>query len=95
MFIERLWIAVSPEGQEQTCHIRATFPVEQPTGAWTSRISIGAIDIGDNTVHGMDSWQAMSLAMSHTAALVRHLQRVGWSFFWDDADRETATHADL
>ena len=95
VFLERAWIAVSPQGEEQPLAIRVTFPMVQPTGEWTSRVSLGNIKHGTDDIHGMDSWQAMELAMHHAAIRVRHLESQGWTFFWDDDDREPAAHREL
>jgi hypothetical protein len=93
--LQREWIAISPQGEEQAFIIEVALPVEQATGEWTSRVTLGNIRHGSDAIHGMDSWQAVELAMHHAAVRVRHLKSLGWQFYWPDADREPAEPADL
>lgn len=97
-FLERVWIAVSPEGREVTATIRVSFPLLQATGEWTSVVSLEQLADRPDTIHGADSWQAVELAMQHAAVRIAHFQELGWSFFWDANDRvsgEAACAADL
>jgi len=56
-----------------------------------ARVTLGNLEHGTDDIHGIDSWQAAELAMHHAAVRVRHLESLGWKFFWDDEDREPAS----
>ena len=96
--IERVWVAVSPEGRELATSIRIGAPQQQPTGEWTSTVTLENLASRPEMIHGVDSWQAMQLAMQHAAVRVAHLQSLGWRFYFDtedQANQEPASPSDL
>ncbi len=96
--IERVWVAVSPDGRERTASIRVGAPQKQPTGEWTSTVTLENLASSPDVIHGIDSWQAIQLAMQHAAVRVAHLQSLGWRFYWDADDQangEPACPTDL
>jgi hypothetical protein len=97
-FLERIWLAISPEGEQVIASIRVSFPRQQPTGDWTASVTLGQLTTRPDVIHGMDSWQAAQLAMQHAAVRIAHLQSLGWHFYWDASDRaagEVACPSDL
>jgi hypothetical protein len=96
--IERVWVAVAPEGRALTTSIRVSAPQQQPTGEWACTVTLENLASRPDMIHGMDSWQAMQLAMQHAAVRVAHLQSLGWRFYWDANDQasgEPASPSDL
>jgi hypothetical protein len=94
-FAERVWLAVSPEGIESSACIRVSAPKHQPRGEWAATVSIAPMTDLSEDIHGMDSWQAVDLAMRHAATRVQYFQSIGWRFYWDDVDRDAANAVDL
>jgi hypothetical protein len=94
-FLERAWLAVSPEGGELQVSIRVGAPRLQPGGEWTAAVSLVGLSRLSEDMHGIDSWQAVEQAMLHAAKRITHLQSLGWQFYWDDADREPASPSEL
>jgi hypothetical protein len=96
--IKRVWLAVSPEGREVTASIHVDAPEEQATGEWTAAITLENLAPRPDRIHGIDSWQAVQLAMQHAAVRVAHFQSLGWRFYWDAddyANGEPANPSDL
>ena len=91
---EREWLAVSPDGTEHRLVLSVGGPQHKPRGEWTCAVTLWPLDSGTHEVAGMDSWQAVELAMQHIAYRIQAFQRLGWQFFWD-ANREPASPADL
>jgi hypothetical protein len=46
------------------------------------------------TIFGVDSWQAVELAMRFITKLVIHAEQEGWRFFWKEGG-DPATAAEL
>jgi hypothetical protein len=96
--IERVLVAVSPEGRQLSATVRVGAPQPQPTGEWTASVTLENLVSRPDLIHGMDSWQAVQLAMQHAAVRVAHLQDQGWRFYYDVADlanSEPARASDL
>jgi hypothetical protein len=94
-FLERVWLAVSPDGRELAVSIQVGAPVLQPTGEWTSIVSFVGLAKNGEGIHGMDSWQAVAVGMRHAAMRLKHFESLGWRFFWDDIDRDVASPSEL
>jgi hypothetical protein len=65
--LQREWIAVPPQGEEQRFLVRVSLPLARATGEWTSQVALGSITHGCNDIHGLESWQAVELALRHAA----------------------------
>jgi len=81
--VERVWIAVSPEGIEHCVTLRVGIAQQQPRGEWVSKVSLEPIDSHTYTSVGGDSWQAVQLGMGLIEGIVRRLHSDGWRFFWE------------
>jgi len=94
-FAERTWLGVSPNGERHQVILRVSSPTHQARGEWTCTISLGELDPRSDEVAGMDSWQAVQLSMLHIAKRVEAFERLGWRFFFGDAQEDPASHSDL
>jgi hypothetical protein len=82
----RTWRAIAPDGSEHTVCLRIALPAEQPSGDWSAAASLAPIEPKIRQIHGVDAWQATSLAMRFLADRVEHLAEQGWRFYWDRDD---------
>jgi hypothetical protein len=87
ILLERVWLAVSPDGQELAATLRISPPRQQETGEWTSQVTLEQLSNPSTPIHGEDPWQAIELAMKYAAFRVRHFQSIGWRFYWDADDK--------
>jgi hypothetical protein len=90
---ERVWFAVAPDGSEHEVAIRVMVPIKADRGEWRAGVSIG-IDSKPYSIAGIDSWQAVCLAMSFAATRLKHLAEDGWVFYWERGG-DVATPEDL
>lgn len=90
---ERYWYAVAPDGQGHDLVIRASVPYVDD-GVWWVKVSLGVLEERSQSIAGVDSWQALFLAMSFAATRVAHFAQDGWSFYWE-RDGERAAPQDL
>ena len=94
VFVEREWLAVTPDGIERKLFLRICRPVQQATGDWTADVSLDGIEPGTHTIHGIDSWQAVHECMRFAASRVAHLETQSWRFYFERGD-EQASASDL
>ena len=93
-FIERTWFAIAPDGTEQDVAVRVEAPVQDPRGEWRALVSVGCLESRIHSIAGIDSWQAMGLAMNFAANRVCHFSENGWKFYWERGG-DIASLADL
>ena len=91
---ERVWFAVAPDGSEHEVAIRVMVPTKEDDVEWRAEVSVGGIDSRPYSIAGIDSWQAICLAMSFAATRLGHLAEDGWAFYWERGG-EAATPGDL
>ena len=91
---EREWLAVSPDDKERRVVLRVSRAEHRPRGEWICSVSVDDIDSRTHEIAGMDSWQAVELAMHFVAKRIIAFQRQGWKFYWDEK-REPALPTDL
>ena len=81
--VERQWHGVAPDGTEHAVALRIGTPVRDEHGDWSVDVSLVPMQNTTYRIIGIDSWQAVDLAMTHLAVLARHYHTQGWRFFWD------------
>jgi len=81
--MERTWFAIAPDGTEHDLKIWVGLPTQAPRGEWRSTVSLGALESRNHSIAGIDSWQAILLAMSFAATRVGHFAEDGWKFYWE------------
>lgn len=79
---ERRWYAKSPEGSEVPLVISVGVPEKQEDD-WSCSVSLGVLDSRSYTIRGIDSWQALQLAMSFVARRVGSFMENGWELYWE------------
>jgi hypothetical protein len=80
---ERTWFAVAPDGTESEVTITVGIPTPGTHGGWSAAVSLGALEARTHSITGVDSWQAICLAMSFAATRVGHFAEDGWKFYWE------------
>jgi hypothetical protein len=80
--LRRVWFAVAPDGSERELVIGIEAPFEEPTGEWRAKLSAAVLG-PPIAVAGLDSWQAVFLAMKFAATRLEHLAEKGWKFYWE------------
>jgi len=93
-FIEREWLAVAPDGTEQSLLLRVGNASRHSTGDWVADVSLGALEPRPHAIHGIDSWQAVHEAMRFAAVRIKHFEEQGWRFYFERGD-EQACASDL
>lgn len=91
---ERTWFAVAPDGTEHDLVIAIGVPVPGDRGEWRSSVTMELVDPKARSIAGIDSWQALCLAMSFAATRLGHFADQGWKFYWERGG-ELATPEDL
>jgi hypothetical protein len=91
---ERVWFAVAPDGSGHEVAIRVMVPTKADRGEWRAAVSIGGTDSRPCSIAGIDSWQAICLAMSFSATRLGHFAEDGWAFYWE-REGEAAIPEDL
>ena len=93
-FVKRTWFAIAPDGAEHDVVISVGLPAQVPRGEWRAVVSVGCLESRTHSIAGIDSWQALCLAMSFAATRVGHFAEDGWRFYWE-RDGDIATPEDL
>ena len=91
---ERTWFAIAPDGTEHDVVISIGIPTAGERGEWRSLVDIGVLDSKARAIAGIDSWQAICLAMSFAATRLSHFADDGWKFYWERGG-DLATPEDL
>ena len=92
--IERQWHGISPDGGEHAVSFRIGPPTQRNDGEWSAFVALLPMAPTPQAIFGIDSWQAVDLAMRHVAVLVTHYHEQGWRFYWEPGGDE-ATPDDL
>jgi len=77
----RCLFAIAPDGTEHEIVLAVGAPRLHPGGEWSADVSLGVLPYKPFTVFGVDSWQALELAMRYVALQVEHFTEQGWRFF--------------
>jgi hypothetical protein len=80
---ESYFFATAPDGTEHKLVISVGVPDQTGPGEWRSAVSLGILDSRQPFIAGIDSWQAISLAMAFAATRLRHFHEDGWLFYWE------------
>ena len=91
---ERTWFAVASDGTEHEVVVSIGVPAKADRGEWRCVASIGCLESASHSIAGIDSWQAISLAMRFAASRLGHFAENGWQFYWERGG-ELATPEDL
>lgn len=91
---ERTWYGIGPDGTGHKIIIRVGMPSLQAGGGWLAPVSLIGLEARVHPIVGVDSWQAVNLAMSFAAVRAGHFAEDGWQFFWERGG-ESANPADL
>jgi hypothetical protein len=78
---ERFFFVTAPDGTAHELVISVGVPVLAASGEWRSAVSLGILDSRQPSIAGIDSWQALSLAMAFAATRLRHFHEDGWLFY--------------
>ena len=74
--------------------ITVCSPYRGEGGEWRCPVTIGCLDPKPRSIAGIDSWQAIHLAMKFAAARLGHFADEGWKFYWGRGG-ELAAREDL
>lgn len=91
---ERIWFAVAPDGTEHEVVVSVGVPTKTERGEWRCVASVGVLEARTHPIAGIDSWQAIGLAMRFAASRLSHFAEHGWKFYWE-REGELATPEDL
>jgi hypothetical protein len=91
---ERIWFAVAPDGTEHEVVVSVALPTKTDRGEWRCVALVGGLDARPHPIAGIDSWQAIGLAMRFAASRLSHFAEGGWQFFWERGG-DLATPQDL
>jgi hypothetical protein len=80
---ERNLHAVSPDGLWHEVTLTILMPNARSGGGWRAPIRLKGLEDRVHNVAGMDSWQALSLAMRFARARLSHFVENGWKLYWD------------
>ncbi len=86
--IERTWLAIDANGGEHTLVLAIGTPQPRKNVDWEVQVSLGILEPRPFTIYGVDSWQAMHLAMRFTTQQVADYAKRGWRFYWPDGEDE-------
>jgi hypothetical protein len=79
---ERIFYATSPAGILREVTLTVLMPTPRSGGGWRAPVCLKGLDDRVHNIAGMDSWQALSLAMRFAGARVGHFVESGWKFSW-------------
>jgi hypothetical protein len=85
---QRILYAVAPDGSGQDLVIGIEAPYEDD-GCWRAKLSLGALESQVFAIAGVDSWQAVYLAMRFAAMRLDHFAGNGWTFYWEKHGAQT------
>ena len=86
---QRIWYAVAPDGAGHDLVIRVEAPFQED-GAWRAHVSLNALEPQAHVVAGLDSWQAVYMAMRFAAIRLGHFADKGWKFYWEKGGEQAA-----
>ena len=78
--------SVSPDGVQKISSVGIGVPVEESTGDYGCTVWLP--DSDSKTIFGVDSLQALSLAMQFSGHRIHDLISKGWKFFYPESDDE-------
>jgi hypothetical protein len=91
---ERNLFAIAPDGTQYDVALRVGIPTQAAPGEWRTWVSLGALDARQPFISGIDSWQALSLAMAFVATRLKHFHEDGW-LFYHELDDEALSQEEL
>jgi len=88
LIAERRWFAVAPDGEEFDLIIRLGQPYPATNASWACPLTLEGLHKKLPDIHGIDSLQAIELAMKLAADLVCSFAEKGGKIFWSrDGDQ--------
>jgi hypothetical protein len=91
---QRIWYAVSPNGDGDKLVLRVSVPVDDPDKGWGCTVYLGILEAHSYTIYGVDAWQAIREAMLFVARRIGHYAEDGWLFYWEK-DGEPADASEI
>ena len=76
--------AVSPEGVKHEVTLTVLMPSRRERGGWLAPVQMMGLENRVHNIAGMDSWQALTLAMRFAGVRLAELVEKGWCLYWDD-----------
>lgn len=70
--------AVSPDGRWLEVTLTISMPSARSGGGWRAPVQLKGLEDRVHDIAGMDSWQALSLAMRFAGARLGHFVDSGW-----------------
>lgn len=80
----RTVFGIAPNGREYNVLFEVEVPTPREKGGWQAKVHLKNLDSKVHIIAGMDSWQAMTLAMRFVAARMGHFEEAGWNFYWEE-----------
>jgi hypothetical protein len=84
--VERNLHAVSPDGLWHEVTLTVLMPSPRSGGGWRAPVRLKGLEDRVHNIAGMDSWQALSLAMRFAGARLDHFIEDGWKLYWDKSE---------
>ena len=91
---DRSWFAIAPDGTEHDVVMTVYLPYLGEGGEWRCPVTISRLELKPLAIAGIDSWQAIHLAMKFAATRLGHFADQGWKFYWERGG-ELAAREDL
>jgi hypothetical protein len=91
---QRTVLAVDADGGEFPLTLAAGAPYETGTGDWACAARLDGLDPKPVALFGIDSWQALQLAMQYIAHRLHSFTAQGGQLLWPE-EREPVSVAEL
>ncbi|HZZ17345.1 MAG TPA: hypothetical protein VFE08_15470 [Candidatus Sulfotelmatobacter sp.] len=76
-----------------TIHIGQPYPVNELS--WACPVAVQGVDVQLADMHGIDSWQALLLAISLVRNRLEHFVETGGKLYWQDEPSLEITLGDI
>jgi hypothetical protein len=88
LIAERRIAAVSPKGEKLTLRVAVGRPYQVDDVSWACPVSIEGLYDKLHDAVGIDSWQALSLALGLARQLLGHFLEDGGKLYWEEGGSE-------
>jgi hypothetical protein len=85
---EREIFAISPKGEKKKLHIALGKPYQVIKDEWTCPVQIKGLYENLRGINGIDSWQALTLAMILIHQLLSYFLENGGKLYWKEGGEE-------
>lgn len=85
---ERSLFAISAKGEKLTLRIAVGRPYQVDDVSWACPVSIEGLYTKLHDAVGVDSWQALTLAIGLTRQLLDHFLEGGGKLYWEEGGEE-------